>query len=387
MQTDTLKRLFDRMQAIVESPSNQANKQWWQPQLWYRDHWRGIPKHSADGRIPFVVEPDNAFWHNVFNLDLRDYYSSPDVHLEYQLKINDFKYEHFDDNTYYDGHLFIWFGVITELSFFGPGLLMFKNRECWIEETPLIQTEEDLERLALPDFYKSGLMPTIHHYYERMQELIDGRFPVMFPIWARSPFCMAVHLRGMQNLLMDMILNPDFVHKIMRFTTDARKQWMAERAKFLGEPIMPGHLFNDEVDCPTMSPKMYAEFVLPYEQELSAYEGSIIYWHSCGNTTGFLDLIKQTPNLGMFHVGPWTDVKKAAEIMGHLPLDICIDPFKDMLEAEPKQMEQKLREIKQACTGTVFALRSDAIQVVNSLEPELVKIKQWVEAAKRVLQD
>ncbi|KLU63422.1 methylcobalamin:coenzyme M methyltransferase [Peptococcaceae bacterium CEB3] len=387
MRNDKLERLFDRMQEIVESPRNKANEQFWWPQPWYRDHWRGIPRKPIDGKVAFVVEPDNAFWHNVFGLDLRDYYSKAETHLEYQLRINDFKFEHFHDNTYYDGNLFIWFGVITELSFFEPPLIMFDNREGWLGEPPLIQTEEDIERLEMPDFYRSGFMSLIHEYYNRMQELVNGRFPVMFPIWARSPYCMAVHLRGMQNLLMDMILNPKLVHKLMRFTTDARKHWMAERAKFLGRPISPGHLFNDEVDFPTLSPQLYEEFVLPYEKELSRFEGGIIYWHSCGNTTGFLELIKQTPNVGMFHIGPWTDVKKASEVLGHLPLDVCIDPVKDMLESTPEQMKQKLRAIKDACLGTDFAVRNDAIQVVKSVDEDLLKIKEWISAAKQVLQD
>lgn len=387
MRKDTLERLFDRMQEIIESPRNQANKEFWQPQLWYRDHWRGVPRKPVEGKIAFVVEPDNAFWHNVFDLDLRDYYTKAETHLEYQLRINDFKFKHFDDNTYYDGQLFIWFGVITELSFFEPPLVMFENREGWLDEAPLIQRIEDIERLTMPDFYKSGFMPLIHEYYSRMQEMVGGRFPIMFPTWARSPYCMAVHLRGMQNLLMDMLLNPELVHKLMRYTTDARKHWMLARAKFLGEPISPGHLFNDEVDFPTLSPQLYEEFVLPYEQELSQYEGGIIYWHSCGNTTGFLELIKQTPNVGMFHIGPWTDVKKAVEVMGHLPLDVCVDPMKDMLECTPEQMEQRLRSIKEACLGSAFAVRNDAIQVVKSVDQDLLKIKEWVSAAKRALQE
>lgn len=66
------------MDEILQSPRNLANKRLWQPQLWYRDHWRGIPKLTIpklamDGGISFVVEPDNAFWHNVFGLDLRRY--------------------------------------------------------------------------------------------------------------------------------------------------------------------------------------------------------------------------------------------------------------------------------------------------------------------------
>jgi hypothetical protein len=58
---------------------------------------------------------------------------------------------------------------------------------------------------------------------------------------------------------------------------------VAERAKFLGEPVQKLKLYNDEVDCPTLSPGMYREFILSYEQELARIHGGLVYWHSCGN--------------------------------------------------------------------------------------------------------
>ena len=51
---------------------------------------------------------------------------------------------------------------------------------------------------------------------------------------------MAFHIRGMENLLEDMIDDPEFTHRLMRFITDSRKKWVAERAKFLGKPVERG---------------------------------------------------------------------------------------------------------------------------------------------------
>ncbi|MFP4106442.1 MAG: hypothetical protein ACLFVU_10170 [Phycisphaerae bacterium] len=39
-----------------------------------------------------------------------------------------------------------------------------------------------------------------------------------------------------------------FARRQLRFITDCRKQWVRDRAKFLGQSIQPGVLLNDEVN-------------------------------------------------------------------------------------------------------------------------------------------
>lgn len=386
-QREHLSRLLDKRQAIVQSERNQKNKSWWQDSIpWCRDMWRRIPKGNNSGGIPFMVAPDNSIWSHIFDMDLRDYYTDAFTHLEKQMAIDIYRFEQFPDDTFLDSPLFIWFGVITELTFFGVRPIFFKNREGWIENTPLLENKEKLNQLELPDFFKSGLMPRIHRFYEEMNAMTAGRFPIMFPDWARGPFCIAAHLRGLQNLLMDLVVDPDFVHRLMRFVTDAHKHWVAERSKFLKEPVQKLKLYNDEVDCPTLSPDMYREFIFSYEQELARIHGGLVYWHSCGNTTVFLQDIKVLPRLEMFHVSPWADLEKVVDVMGgEIPLDINLDPMEDVLQSHPDGMEQRLRAIMDICGDIPYCVRADAFQIVNGLEQDLEQIKLWARLARRVL--
>jgi uroporphyrinogen-III decarboxylase len=172
----------------------------------------------------------------------------------------------------------------------------------------------------------------------------------------------------------------------MRFVTDAHKYWVAERAKFLGEPIQKLKLYNDEVDCPTLSPDMYREFILSYEQELAQIHGGLLYWHSCGNTTVFVEDINALPRLEMFHVSPWTDLEKVVDVMGgEIPLDINLDPMGDVLQSDPDGMEQRLRSIMDICGDIPYCVRADAFQIVHGLEQDLEQIKLWARLARRVL--
>jgi uroporphyrinogen-III decarboxylase len=384
---DRLARLLDLRQEIVRSRRNQTNRRWWRDSVpWCRDMWRRIPRGNLKEGVPFVVAPDNSIWFHVFDMDLRQYYFDAYTHLEKQLEIDIYKFEQFNDDTYLDDHLFIWFGVITELTFFGIKPVFFESREGWIEEPPLLENPQDLETLEPPDFLKSGLMPRIHQFYEEMSELVQGRCTIMFPDWARGPFCMAAHLRGLQNLLMDMITEPEFVHQLMRFVTDARKEWCSQRSKFLNVPIQKGKLYNDEVDCPTLSPHMYREFILPYEQELSEFHGGIAYWHSCGNTTVFMEDIRKLLQLEMFHVSPWGDLSKSVSVMSpEVVLDVNLDPLADVLQCDVERMEVRLREIAATCGDVPYCVRADAFQVVHGLQRDLDKIKLWAQAARRVL--
>jgi len=388
--SNELKCLIDQMKEILESPRNLANKRFWESQIWPRDMWRGFPKLKPSQGIPFLVFPDNALWARILKVDLREYYSDLEVHLKTQLRMNIYHFNHWKDNTYYTKDLFIWFGVVTELSFFGRKIIFFSNRESWIESPPLLEKKGDLGSLKRPGFYKNGLMPKIHEFYEGMSELVGGRFRVLFPMWVRGPFCIAAHLRGLENIIMDMLEDPKFVHRLMRFITDSEKKWAKERAKFLHSPIEKTFLFNDEVGLPLITPEMYEEFVLPYEIELSNFYGGILYWHSCGNASNFVNLIKKIPGLKMFHVGPRTDVSEAAVALGpDVSLDVNLDPFRDVLEADKEKMSSRIRKIIDICTerDVPFCIRADGFQPVHALEEDLPRIKLWADITQSLIKE
>jgi uroporphyrinogen-III decarboxylase len=378
--------LIDRYLEIVHSPKNQARGKLWKESFhWNRDMWRGIP-FAGQGVIPYTIAPDNSLWTHILGFSLKDYYHDPEVFLEMQLRKQIFSFENFDDDTFYTDELFIWFGVVTELSILGVPIEWFSHKEGWIANT-LIKDPEDIKRLGPPDFFKSGLMPRIHQYYEVLREYSRGRLKVMFPEWVRGPLCLSMHLRGMSQLLMEMMVEPEIVHSLMRFVCEAKKHWDEAREKFLGEKLVSCNLYNDEIDCPTVSPDLYRDLIFPYEKEIGERCGRVKYWHSCGNTTAFQDQIKKLPNLALYHCGPWSDFAQAIRIMKpDTAVDLCLNPQSDVVEASEGRMRGRLKEIRKDGGDAPYSVRADAFMVTGAYDGSILKkIQAWSKIAREVL--
>jgi len=118
------------------------------------------------------------------------------------------------------------------------------------------------------------MMPEVHESYSILRDKFGNDIKILFPTWMRTPFSIAAALRGMQNLLIDMITDTPFVHDLMRFLVDSEKKWLTERAKFLNEnKIVVQMLSDNEVGAPMISPRLYEELILPYEIEIVEFLG------------------------------------------------------------------------------------------------------------------
>ena len=383
-----IQKLMDTIQDLATDPANQKRLTLWESQPdTARDKWRGTPRaRKSIDRAPITIEPEMTMWAKILGFRTDEFYQDPLVCLKNQLRINIYRHEHFDEDTCVGKEIAIWLGVSLESSLFGSRTVYQENEYPWIDREPIIRDYSDLERIRPFDFYQTGLMPLCHRYFETISKIVKPAFKVTFPEWGRSVFGVATHIRGFENFLMDMMNAPEFVHRLMRRITDTRKQWVKMRADFLGQGIEKGNLYNDEVNCPSLSKEMYEEFVLPYEKELSDYHGGILYWHSCGDTTRLLPSISRIPHLQMFHVGPWTDVKKASEEFdGKAALEICLHPVRDVQNATKAEMEDRLKEIASACSNSRFTVRADGLQVITTLEEDLKKIREWNGLARRLL--
>jgi len=379
-----MQKLFDKIDELIESSRNQEILKAWNSQARpTKDHWRGTPFSSKKTKmIPFTVEPEIPMWAKILDFNVKQYYTNPRCYFENNLKMMIYRFEEFQDFTPIEKTIGIWLGASFEASLFGSKTIFMEDEDPWIDREPVIKRYEDLDRLEFPHFCKSGLMPLAHRMYSEMNELAKGEYTIVFPEWRMGPFGVACALRKMENLLADILLNPEFVHKLMQFITEARKEWTKERAKFLKQEVGKGDLDNDEVNSLLLSPKHYEEFVLPYEQELCEFHGGIGYWHSCGDVTKLLNPIRKIPEIDMFHIGPWTDLKEARRVFGESSaLEKCLMPTADVQLASETQMEAKLDEIRSALDGSSYTVRADGLQVINSVEEDVAKIKSWVKIA------
>lgn len=394
MDRDNIKRLMEEIRELEQSDKNRIKKEnWAELPLTARDQWRGVPRMDGswkDGVVPIAVDMQNSFWAQKFGFSLKDYYLDPLTFIEYFLRITLDRFRIFDDDIFITRRIPIWMGCGYEGSMFGMKVHYFDDKDPWLDHRIIINEPVDLERMEAPDFNKSGLMPEAIKMFEVVRNIVDDDFEVFFPEWIRSPFGVAVYVRGFENFLIDMVINDDFAVRLLKYITDCRKKWYDNLASYLNEPVKKGNLFNDEVNCPTLSPELYRNYILPFEKDLCSYHGGLLYWHSCGNVSDMLIDIASIPQIDMLHVGPWTSIEKAAQIFGlRAPLEICLNPQKDIIEASEEDMQAKVFNIMDKCFRfdiKGFTLRCSGLSVLESTEFTENKARSWNSSARRAVE-
>lgn len=379
--------LLDKIRNFLNSKENKRRTNFWKLQTGTAEaYWHGCPKEGLSF-IPFTIEPEHEMWAKILDFNLQDYYSNGRTYLLADLNMKIYRFENFLDGTPIGKTISLWMGAGFEASLFGVNQVYTQDKDPWVGREPLLKNKKDLDKLVMPDFFDNPTMERVHKMYEEMKKLLNDDFMLIMPEWCRGPFGLACHLRGMDNIVMDMKEDPQFVHSLMSFITDARKKWTKQRAEFMEVPIRGGSLYNDEVNVPVVSPRLYEEFVLPYEVELSEFYGGITYWHSCGNITPLQNLIKCIPNLQMLHISPWTDLQKSVENLADsgIALEVVLHPLTDVQKADEVAIVSCLTRIRDLTRGVPTTVRADGLQVISSVEEDVKKIKQWAKIATSIL--
>ena len=376
---DGLKALFERTRENIGSERGRANE----------EKWKRKAGHKApDG--PFNIFLGMSYFCRALEVDLREYYFDPVLYLSTNLRLNLLKYEKFMDDVPLTKVIPWNPGVTMEPSLFGVEAVYQSDKEAWeSHDSHLIQDYSDLASIQPPDFFGSEAMRYIHSMYEQLSELVSKLAPdfsISFPRWRRSPFGNACSLRGMERLCMDFYDNPEFVHELMAFVTRSRMQWEDACNAFLGEKV--GYILaNDEVNCPTLSPALYSEFILPYEKQLLSYYGSLDYFHSCGNLTPLIPYIKEM-DPAMFQVSPWTSLEAACKAFAgtRTVLDIWVNTSDDVMNASGGHARQVMSRLTAACREADiagFQFNSGNIQqIAKTVQGDDAKIIQWANACR-----
>lgn len=208
--------------------------------------------------------------------------------------------------------------------------------------TPLLQEYTDLGRLKPPDPATGRRMSDRLEAIRAFRAQVGGAVPIMG--WVEGALAEAADLRGVATLMNDLYENPDWVKELLEVcvTTEiafARAQ-IAAGADIIG--------LGDAV-ASLISPKMYTEFALPYEQRIFAAVremGAVGRLHICGNTARLLKLMVQA-GAAIVDVDWMVDYAQAAHIFAEHNVAICgnFDPVAVMLLGTPDQVNAAV----QAC--------------------------------------
>ncbi|HEX78316.1 MAG TPA: hypothetical protein G4O03_07945 [Dehalococcoidia bacterium] len=239
-----------------------------------------------------------------------------------------------------------------------------------------LEDKRNLARLQIPDPKQSPIMSWYLEVLERVQGAVSEA-PVAGAV--AGPWTLAATLRGIEQLIMDTVEDPPFVHELVRFTTEVEKMW-ATAVREVGVGIGVGEAV---ASCYIISPKIYRDFVKPYHIDLNSYfqERKVyISLHICGYIDPIIEDVLDT-GIGMLSIDAPTSLAKMVElsqkrvvIMGNVPTRLFSQGTQEEMEAAVKGC------IDTAAKGGAFLL-SSGCDIPADSRPEL--IHGYIDAARK----
>ena len=213
---------------------------------------------------------------------------------------------------------------------------------------------EELEKFAWPDADEPSRFEGLK---EKAQKLFreTGYALVAEGLTGVGVFDMSWHLRGMENIFMDMLLNPEFTEALFRRLTDFYVGVYRNYMRAVGEFIQMVIYYEDlsGQDGPLISPELYRRYVKPAHrrifQAIRENTRAKICVHTCGSAYAFLD---DYVELGVEVLNPvqtsarGMDPSRLKEKYGKvLSFHGAIDTQKFLPGATPVEIEKEVRRM------------------------------------------
>lgn len=182
----------------------------------------------------------------------------------------------------------IW-GITWHRAFYGNGCYYWE-----LYRTPLAEASvADIERYPWPDPLDPGYTAGLADEAKELFESTD--YAIMADSGFKSLWELGFMLRGLEQLLIDLIANPGFVEALMEKLLEIN---IAATGKFLdavGPYIQIFRTADDIASQQTllMSPETYRSLIKPFYKRyfdlVKSKTDAKIFYHSCGNVTKLID--------------------------------------------------------------------------------------------------
>ncbi|MBD3184023.1 hypothetical protein GF312_17195, partial [Candidatus Poribacteria bacterium] len=275
---------------------------------------------------------------------------------------------------------------------------------AWKYDPPL-KTEADFDRLTIPTYTYNE--ERTKRSLERMQDVLgdvmEVRLTCGVPLGAGLGGT-AAYLRGLEQLMYDMVDRPDLVHRLMSHLQKGvlKAQTTLEESGLLTlnnkgpmfcsdpprEDARPGNIkLNDlwghteSQEFQEVSPAMWQKFLLEYQKPILSR-----YWLSsygcCEDLTHKIDGVLSIPNLRIFVCSAWTDLQKVVDKVGKNYTIMWREKasaivFPDSIKPIRENQEQAMK-IASGCYVQIV------LRELQTLDGKPNRLKEWADSAKEV---
>ena len=235
---------------------------------------------------------------------------------------------------------------------------------------PCIESPEDLARYTPPDPADSPVVGKIRRLKEKYP---NGERAIA--VVAESGWAPSVYLRGgLENLLLDFALRPEFIKDLMRVGADYYAELLPKAIEAGADLCLLGDDYSDK-NGPMMSPKQFEEIILPGDARVVTAvksAGGYVIKHTDGDIRKIMDGLVDT---GLDCLGPLEPVPgmELDGVLGRYPGRITVMGNIEVDLLSRGSEDDVVRATKRAL-ATVSAvgphIMSSANTIASSVKPE-----------------
>jgi len=282
---------------------------------------------------------------------LTDVRKSTEAHLEF--------YWRFEPDS-----LIIYNDIYLEVEAMGCELEFFDDRTSH-PKSVLLKDKSHLAKLKIPNPDKDGRIPYFIELCQSVSSQVSKTATV--GLGHSGPWNIAMHLRGVEALLMDTVDDPVFVHELMKFTTEVVRK--------VGDALIKAgfapSLGEAAASCSLISPSIFKEFIKPYHRELCGYfksQKAFMTLHICGYIDPVMTDVLES-GIRFLSLDAPSSLEKIIDqsagrliVMGNVPTGLFVGGTRE-------EMEQAIRDcIHTAAEGSGYILASGCEIPLNSTE-------------------
>jgi MtaA/CmuA family methyltransferase len=175
----------------------------------------------------------------------------------------------------------------------------------------VVKTMDDVRDLKIPDVYKAERTSDRIKGGELLSKKTQGTIPIIG--WIEGPLAEACDLVGVENMMMQLMVDPDFCNSLMDKCMITAKDFAKAQIEAGCEIIGMGDAVCSQIDGLT-----YEQFIKERHKELISYIhdlGGKIKLHICGDTNHLLPYYREL-NLDILDLDWQVDVQHARDILG-----------------------------------------------------------------------
>ncbi|MDF9834322.1 uroporphyrinogen-III decarboxylase [Ereboglobus sp. PH5-5] len=305
-------------------------------------------KRAARGEkldaIPMALIIDSPWIPGYLGINHMDFYLNPELWFESHLKIH----REFPDIMFVPPW-WMEYGMAAEPSVLGAKIQFFPGNTP--SDQHMLARIEDIDNLPAYDVEHDSFMAmTLHRMRMHRQRILDAGHTLPLAV-TRGPVCTASFVRGVTELMMDLVENPDYAHKLLDLCTRMTIDWLKAQVSALG-PTVEGFLLLDDI-VGFVNEEHYMEFCHPYLKRIcDAFPKDWIKIYH--NDASIEKCLEHLPDVG-FHVLNWGKHTDIADVKRRVGNRLClmgnVNPLEIMAKGAPEQVRAATLDVLEKSRG------------------------------------